>query len=203
MIFPLILLISLGFFELYNYIRTVARIERTSSSLANMMARQLNPLVDCADSTAALNLGSYTSAAEVMLDPLPLAKKGEIILSAVDWPAGQTAVPRVAWQRSSTFTLSSPGVGSALGTQGTAATLPAGLLPTQGNGDTILTAEVFYRFTPFVLSAPFWSGSSFGQVTIRRISYFRARMATLNTLAPTATTPGCTSALPTPSAATP
>lgn len=202
-IFPLVLVICLGFFELYNFIRTAALVERATSSLANMMARQTSSLVDCADSAAALNLGAYMNAATVMFQPVPLEQRGEIILSAVDWPSGQNTAPRVAWQRSSTFTLGSPGVNSMLGTQGTRATLPAGLRPTQGNGDTILVAEVFYRFTPFAMSGQFWSGTPFGEITIHRIAYYRARMAALNTLAAPVTPPGCAGVLPTPSAATP
>ncbi|MGE5478405.1 MAG: TadE/TadG family type IV pilus assembly protein [Bacteroidales bacterium] len=191
MIFPLLLVIMLGFYEAYMYIRTVAQLERTTTSVANMLGRQQNKLADCGDNTSALNLGAYISAAQEAASPIPLKDNGEIILSAVHFPNG-VAAPTVAWQRRSTFIISD--AASVLGKQGAAAQLPKDMLPVQGTDDTFLVVELFYRFKPFAMTAPFASALPLGTVDVHRTAYFRARMAGQNVL----TSPACTTVLPTP-----
>lgn len=187
-ILPLLCLMILGFFEAYMYMRTVAQIERTSSTLASIMARQQQPLVDCAATDNSLNLGVYVDAAQKMMRPASLSTQGEVFLSAVNIPA-QT--PVVAWQRRSTFTVA--GASSVLGRQGSNANLPQGLAPA-GSGAIVLVAEVVYRFRPFAMTASFWPDAP-GTVTIHRTAYFRARTFNLDNL----TNNGCTgAALPQP-----
>lgn len=188
---PLIMLLLLGFFEAYMYIRTVGLVERAAASVANTMARQRGSLNDCAAATDALNLGTYMEAAVQVADPVNLAVGGEVIVSAVDWPNNVPA-PRVAWQRRSLY--ADTKYASALGTQGQQASLPNGLAAVVERGnDTLLVAEVFYRFTPFAMTAPFWPGAP-GAVTVTRSAYFRARTANLGALTP------CVPPLPTPPA---
>lgn len=183
-VLPLLFLMLMGFFEAYKYMRTVGLAERTAASLANLMARQQARLVDCQNTTDALNLGTYVMAAEKMMSPLPLSETGEVMLSAVHNPAvgiGQTPVPKVAWQRHSTYTLKD--AHSAVGTEGKDAILPGGIVPDVGNGDTVLVAEVFFRFTPFAMTSAFWPDHP-GVVTISRAAYFRSRIFAQSALAP-------------------
>lgn len=183
-ILPLLFFMLLGFFEAYSYMRTVGMAERTAASLANLMARQQARLIDCQNTNDALNLGTYMMAAEKMMSPLALSEMGEVILSAVHNPAvgaGQTPVPKVAWQRHSTYTLDD--VHSVVGTEGKDAVLPGGIVPDMGNGDTVLVAEVIFRFTPFAMTSAFWPDHP-GVVTISRAAYFRSRIFAQSALAP-------------------
>lgn len=193
---PLIMLMLLGFYEAYMYVRTVGLVERAAVSVANTMARQTASLIDCADTNNSLNLGTYMLAATLVADPVNLARNGEVIVSAVNWPDNaNVAAPQIVWQRRSVF--AGPDLPSGVGVQAGAATLPANLAGaiTRGN-DTVLVAEVFYRFTPFAMTAPFWSGSP-GTVTISRTAYFRARTANLGFLVPPGP-PNCAAGLPQP-----
>ncbi|HLO75577.1 MAG TPA: hypothetical protein VK196_03885 [Magnetospirillum sp.] len=180
---PVICLIVTGFYEAYSYIRAVSLVERTAASLANIMSRQTSNLIDCRTADSALNLGTYMAAAERVSQPLSLAKNGQVFLSAVDNPSGSA---RVAWQRRGTFDFID--VGSVLGLQGTTAKVPTGLTPDMGNNDTLIVAEVAYRFRPFAYTAGVWPGNP-GVVTIQRAAYFRARVSAQNTLL--APTNGC------------
>lgn len=193
MVTPLIMLLLLGFYEAYMYIRTVGLVERAAVTAANTMSRQRSSLVDCSTSNDALNLGTYVEGAIKVADPVNLSNGGQVILSAVDWPTG-TPAPRVAWQRSSPIPKTANV--SVLGRDKQTAKLPTGLAAviTQGN-DTVLVAEVFYRFKPFAMTASFWPGAP-GEINISRVAYFRARTSNLGTLSPRL--PPCPAALATP-----
>ncbi|MCR6630938.1 MAG: hypothetical protein NVV74_13310 [Magnetospirillum sp.] len=186
LILPLICLMVLGFYEAYSYMRTVGLVERTAASVANIMARQVSQLVDCASVDNALNLGVYVSAAEQMMQPVQLNGHGAVFLSAVSTP-GNT--PTVTWQRRSSYTIKD--AASVLGRQGQAAKLPAPLAPA-GSGAIVLVAEISYSFRPFAMTANFWPDAP-GEVVIQRAAYFRARTFALDRLAQ----PGC-APLPTP-----
>lgn len=190
-VFPLVLLTLLGFYEAYSYIRTVAMVERAAASVANIMGRQTTALADCDDSLSAVNLGTYVDAAARIMSPQPLATSGGVFLSAVGAVNGK---PTVLWQRRSKFRIA--GTASILGTQGSAATLPAQLsAAVAADSDiTVMVAEVNYRFTPFAMTANFWPAGA-GAVTISRVAYFRARVFQQTRLS----TPVCTP-LPTPPA---
>lgn len=194
LVMPLMLLMLLGFYEAYMYIRSVAMVERATATVANIMGRQFSQLRDCNDSTNSLNLGAYVDAVVRMASPMPLSTQGEIILSAV---ANVSNGPTVRWQRRSQFKVN--GTVSVLGVQNAQAKLPAALnaLLIADNTITVMVVEVTYRFTPFAMTANFWSGNP-GAVTISRVAYFRPRTIDLINLVP-AGTAGCT-ALPTPPA---
>jgi Flp pilus assembly protein TadG len=191
LIMPIMVLMLLGFYESYMYVRSVAMVERAAATIANVMGRQSQQLRDCANSSDALNLGTYVDAAVRLIYPMPLDTKGEVLLSAVSSVNG---TPTVRWQRRSNFELS--GVKSAVGKNGGTATLPAALqtVVAADTNITVMVVEVNYRFTPFATFAN-WANNP-GEVTISRAAYFRTRILDHNTLI-SATSAGC-SALPTP-----
>lgn len=193
-LFPIILVVMLGFYELYCYIRAVAIVERTAASVANIMSRQTSQLLDCDSSTNALNLGTYVDAVVRQGKPLTIDTSGEVFLSAVGMVGG---TPTVLWQRRSKFTVS--GGASRLGVQNAAATLPQDLAAAMQANINInaLVVEIVYRFEPFAMTKYFWQGGA-GTVTFSRAAYFRARQFNQNALGSAAAN-GCT-ALPTPPA---
>lgn len=196
MMIPLLMLLLVGFYEAYMYIRTVAQLERASASVGSMMSRQTRTLSECSQATSSLNLGTYVEATTRLMTPLPFARSGEVIFSSVGRGAGGN--PQVLWQRRSTFTVA--GAASALGKQGDTATLPTDLanVVIADPNINILVAEVFYRFTPFSMTSTWWPQGA-GAVTISRLAYLRARTFNQGVLSPASATPGCP-ALPTPPA---
>lgn len=196
LVIPILLVVTLGFYEAYSYIRSVAMVERAAANTASIMARQVSPLQDCSDNRDALNLGTYVDVVQKLVAPLPLATQGEVILSAV---SNIGNVPRVLWQRRSTF--KQTGITSLLGVQGAQATLPSDLnaLILADNSITLIAVEISYRFAPFAMTSKFWSGSP-GEVTISRVAYFRPRTLSQLTLVPPSSVVGSCTALPTPPA---
>lgn len=175
LVIPLACLIMVGFWETYSYVRSVALIERAAYSVANMMSRQQASLQFCREDNDALNLGTYITAAEKITAPLTLGKNGMVILSGVNGPGG---VATVAWQRRSDYTIDNQA--SILGTVNAAPRLAGGIVPTSA-ADTVLVAEIIYRYRPFAMTAGFWPDAP-GQVTIARQAYYRGRTANLSTL---------------------
>lgn len=190
---PVLVLVALGVYEAYNYLRTVALIERAATSAANIMSRQTASLRDCADTADALNLGTYVAAVQRITSPLPLDTRGEVFLSAV---RNNGNGPVVVWQRRSTFSLSNQT--SVLGTETNAASLPNGVpgVMTPTSNITLMVVEVRYRFTPFSLVGDLYPGNP-GEVTVSRIAYFRARTFNLQNLV-SRLAAGCPTSLPTP-----
>lgn len=181
---PMWIIILVGFSELYLYMRAVAVIERTSATVADLLARR-QTLGDCGLTDDSAYLGTYFEVAERVAAPLPLSTRGEVIAAGVvDSGNG----PTIAWQRRSETQLNES---SSLGRDGGPASLPA----TQGKvpnpavaGDTLIVAQVLYRFDPFE-GVRFALPGVPGEVTIRRISYARARFGALGAITPI---PGCT-----------
>lgn len=173
---PMLCTFLLGLYDLYSYMRAVNLVELTAISLSNLIAQRSTPVVDCALTTDSSYLGSYFNAAEQIAQPLTLSSKGMIILTAVD-NAG--VGPVVAWQRHTSYTLS--GVSSSIGQQNGAATLPNNMTVLADDNDTVVVAEVFYKFDPFTSLRALTSMMP-TVPTISRTFYFRSRFGGINTL---------------------
>ena len=78
----------------------------------------------------------------------------------------------VNWQRSGAGALAAT---SLIGEAGKQATLPSDL--TIAAGETIISAEVYYSFTPLF-------GIGLAPRTIRKVAYYKPRLGTLDTLTP-------------------
>ncbi|HTH16736.1 MAG TPA: TadE/TadG family type IV pilus assembly protein [Magnetospirillum sp.] len=184
LIFPIAVIILVGFTEMYFYMRAVNIVERTSVTVADLLARR-QTLLDCAQTTDSAYLGTYFHIGEIVAQPLVMATNGQIVAAAViDTGAG----PTIAWQRRSPFSVDT---GSPIGTDGAAAKLPVTTVAVPNpalNGDTLIVASVAYRFRPFegvrvlLPSLP-------GEVMIVRTAYARARFGALGALPGQ---PGCT-----------
>lgn len=185
LLLPLLLLILVGFTESYLYVRSVAALERTAFTLADLIARR--DLVCDASSTSDPNsLNTYLSGAVPRISqPLDLADHGEVIISGVSMSAAGSTV--VNWQKTSVYTLSS--VSSGVGVPGGLATLAGGIVPDSG-GDTVITAEVYYDYDWFPLLRNLWPEAPARSVLARR-AYFRARLGALTTLYTSATNASC------------
>jgi Flp pilus assembly protein TadG len=184
---PVLLLILTGFYETYIYIRSVATMERTAFTLADLIARR-NLVCDASSTSDPNSLATYlTTAAPLISQPLDLDDNGEVIVSAVVYSA--TLGAEVSWQKTGAHTLA--GVSSLVGSTGGKATLAGGIAPDTG-GDTVIVAEVYYSYDWFPLLRAVWSGAP-EQTTLRRVAYYRARLSSLATLYTAATNSNCPS----------
>lgn len=186
LLMPVLLIILVGFYETYVFVRSVSVMERVAFSTADLIARR--NLVCRSTSTSDPNsINTYlVTAAPISAEPLDLKDNGEIIVSGVTYNSA-TGSARVAWQMVSPYTLT--GVTSHVGSVGEDATLAGGIVPSAG-GDTVITAEVFYYFDWFPMLRNFVPAMP-GAMTLNRIAYFRGRVASLAVLNTSATNANC------------
>lgn len=182
LLIPLLILLLVGSYQLYAYMRATSLTERTAITLADLISRRSSEAVDCSLTTDGSYLGTYFDAATRMIEPLTIDGNGMVILSAVHNVNGSAVV---AWQRKSTYQID--GASSSVGSQGGSASLPGGISVLTG-GDTVIVAEVFYDYVPFAGLSEFNSMLP-KETIISRASYFRARYGTVDSLG---TVSGCT-----------
>lgn len=191
LLFPLAVIVLVGFAETYFYMRAVVISERVVAGVADMLAKR-NSLADCSDVAGSANLGTHVMAAEMMMAPLDLKANGMLIMSGI---SDQGRGPTIGWQRRTTYTVS--GISSILGQQGGVPVLPAGIVikpATPTITDTLVVAELVYRFKPFSGIRTFIPTLPL-EITIRRTAYARSRWGSISVLQVN----GCTAAaLPTP-----
>lgn len=185
LLFPLAVMVLVGFSEMYFYVRAAAIIERVAFSVADSVAKRV-ALTDCVWNTNSSFLGTHMLMAEVTSQPLNLAQSGQVIVSAVVDTGGN---PNVVWQRRSAFTLDQVSI---LGTQDQQPVLPTGMEVAAVAGtqaDTLVVVEVFYRFQPFAGIRTLLPSLPLDVMLARR-AYARARVGNLAALAPGASI-GC------------
>lgn len=177
LLFPLAVMVLVGFSEMYFYIRAAAIIERTAFSVADSVAKRVT-LTDCAWETNSSFLGTHMLMAQVTSQPLGLTKSGQVIVSAVVDNGGN---PNVIWQRRSTYTLNQDSI---LGKEGGQPILPKGMVVAAVAGtqlDTLVVAEVFYKFQPFAGIRTLLPTLPLDVMLTRR-AYARARVGSLANL---------------------
>lgn len=180
LLFPLAVMVLVGFSEMYFYVRAAAIIERAAFSVADSVAKRV-VLTDCAWETNSTYLGTHMLMAKVTSQPLDLTKSGQVTVSAVVDNPGNPGKPNVIWQRRSTYTLNQA---STLGKQGQQAILPTGVVVAAVAGtqpDTLVVAEVFYQFQPFAGIRTLLPTLPL-DVTLTRRAYARARVGSLANL---------------------
>jgi Flp pilus assembly protein TadG len=178
-IVPLMLLVLLGFTELYLYMRTVSIVEHTAFTLADSIG-QMQQVIDDNTTSNSNNLGSIWNAAAVLAMPNALQAKGGVIVTSVcdqstacttpilppsqTWGAGTA---QIAWQRKAPWTASGM----------TSFVTKTSVLPKTWpfrSGDSAVVVEVFYSYTPFAMTAPFWTNAPGTQTIYERV-YVRPR----------------------------
>ncbi|GAB7537093.1 hypothetical protein [Burkholderia sp. 3C] len=189
---PLILFIMLGFTELYLYMRAVSLVEHTAYVLAGSLG-QRNQVYYSQTTSDPDNLGSIWNAASLLATPLnfgvastnrggpggvivsvicdksvscaapgatPSMAAGTPMLTATNVPT-KTNTSVVTWQQAAGY---NDGTMQTHLNPASASTL----LPTNWPyraGDSAIVVEVFYKYTPFLMTAFFWKSAP-GQITI-------------------------------------
>jgi Flp pilus assembly protein TadG len=180
-IVPLMMLLMLGFSEIYIYMRTVSALEHTAFMLADSLG-QTPQLINTTATTDSNDLGSVWNAATLLSAPNSLNQGGGVIITSVcelisltctvPPPVNHTnsmaaGVPQILWQASA------PWNGSGMTTRVTSSNILPSTWPFR-NGDSAIVVEVFYTFNPFALTAGLWPDAPGTQTLYERI-YVRPR----------------------------
>jgi Flp pilus assembly protein TadG len=177
-IIPIMVLLMVGFSEIYLYMRTVSALEHTAFTLADSLG-QTTRLINTNATTDSNDLGSIWNAATVLSAPNSLNQGGGLVITSVceaksscAWPAMPpptmaAGVPQILWQANA------PWNGSGMKTKVTAANILPATWPFR-NGDSAIVVEVFYTFNPFAMTAGLWPGAPGTQILYERV-YVRPR----------------------------
>lgn len=179
-IVPLMLLVLLGFTEMYLYMRAVSIVERTAFTLADSIG-QLPQVINDQSTSNANNLGALWSAAALLAAPNDLKANGGVIITSVcdskTTPCGGAtpalspptkSTPAIWWSARASWM-----AGNTNPTQ----VVAANILPTGWpfyNGDSATVIEVFYSYNPFAMTSVFWTSAPGAQTIYRRV-YIRQR----------------------------
>lgn len=136
---PVALIIVVGCFDAARYVLLHQKIDRASSTMADLVAQP--ETFDPDNDIAAL----YPAATR-LVEPFDLETNGLVILSQVTGEAGD--IPRIIWQRDAGGSFASGS--SEIGPEGSVATLPDAFDIVR-EGETMIVAEVFYDYEPLFL----------------------------------------------------
>lgn len=177
---PLILLIMLGFSEMYLYMRAVSSVEHTAFTLADSIS-QMSQVINDQTTSNPTNLGAIWSAAALVAAPSTLRSGGGVVVTSIcdatTTPCGTAAAqwqsltamgtPQLYWQAQAPWT------GKGMVTQETAKSLLPSTWPFR-SGDSAIVVEVFYSYDPFSLTRGLWAAAPGTQTIYRRV-YVRQR----------------------------
>lgn len=177
-IIPIMVLLMVGFSEMYIYMRTVSALEHTAFTLADSLG-QTTQLINTTATTDSNDLGSIWNAAALLSAPNTLTQGGGVIITSIcestsscTSPTNHSntmavGVPKIWWQASA------PWNGSGMTTRVTAGNILPATWPFR-NGDSAIVVEVFYTFNPFAMTAGLWPNAPGTQTIYERI-YVRPR----------------------------
>lgn len=126
----------LGAFEVPRFLLIGQKMERASSTMADLVAQ-----IDPALGNVAGKMDDLFVAADRLLSPYDMADNGRVIISSIGNPGG--AGTKILWQKMSPGTMSAV---SAIGAVNATPTLPTGLVVR--DGENIIIAEIVFRYEP-------------------------------------------------------
>lgn len=157
---PVLVAFSAGTMEFSRLIMLVQKLQSGAFILADLTARDRTLSEE--------QLNNIFLAIDNVVQPFDFPAGGRAVVTSIGVNAANH--PVVNWQRAGTGSF--PAV-SVIGEEGAEATLPNGL--DISAGETVIAAEVFYQFTPLF---DIWLDPK----VIHRISFYRPRLGTLETL---------------------
>jgi Flp pilus assembly protein TadG len=136
LVISVLIVILMGCFEAGRYILLNQKLDRASSSVADLVAQ--------ADGMSASILDDIYQAAVQQSLPFGLADNGRVIVSSIY--RADTADAVVQWQCQGGGSFA--GGASNVGSEGSSAVLPVNF--TVGVGENVVVAEVLYDYEPFI-----------------------------------------------------
>jgi Flp pilus assembly protein TadG len=173
LLLPVLLLLMVGSWETYAYMRAVNIIDRTAAIVADTVARK-SRLYDDSSASDGDNLGAYYQAALEIAQPLDLTDGGTVILSALHNDGTATTL---AWQRRAPYSSDS----HASKITGPVVTTKDGVPLVLQTGETVIVAEVFLTYQPFLWSRAVWADAPL-QVVLYHRAVFLSRYGGIDTL---------------------
>lgn len=161
---PVLVTLLLGGIEISRYVLLHQKLDRVSSSIADLVSQS--------ETVSVAELQNIFDAAQFVAKPFDLPASGTVIVSSISNPIG-SAGTKVNWQKSGAGNIPAT---SQVGAPGAAATLPAGF--TVADGQTIIIAEVFFDYVPWIV------GNFTSPSQIYHRALFRPRYGGLTTLSP-------------------
>jgi Flp pilus assembly protein TadG len=164
LVLPIVLLLLLGCYEVPRLVLIHQKVARVASGVADLVSQADEPMTYA-------QVQDVYSAAGAMMDPYEIVADGAVIITSINNTDGTGG--KITWQRRN----GSESAGSLVGTAaGQTPTLPAGLMPDQG--ESVLVAEVYFNYTP-IFASLIYDGS-----LLYRASYTRPRNDNLITPPP-------------------
>ena len=170
LLLPMLLVLTLGSFEVGRYALLTQKIDRISATIADLVAR--------AEALSATEVDNLLDATDYLAQPFEFSTSGMVIVSSIVGRDGQE--PIIIGQRSrGTIT----GQSSKIGSDGGEATLPAAFTDADGQtleeGEGVIVTEVFYNYVPYFAGAggDFVSASFLGASIMYRQAFFRPRLS--------------------------
>ena len=158
---PMLTALLMGGLEVTNYVLIHQKVERTSATIADLVAQSARMTKS--------EMASLFAASGYVMNPLQLGTDGKVVVSSI---TGSGEKPMISWQEPSRV----GGNSSRFGKQGDPATLPAGL--TLRDGENIIAGEVFYNYRPMLFSGVL------KETTLYRYTFFRPRFGKLEVMHP-------------------
>lgn len=156
---PILLTMIYGVVETTRYILITQKVEKLAYTAADLVAQSQS--VTTADLDQILEAGAH------IMEPYGTGTDSRVIISSLYRAAGNTNA-RVSWCYRGGGTLAQT---SRIGTLNSVPTMPGSF--TFNERENVISAEVFYRFSPLVTS------QFFGTRTIYRAAFYKPRFGAL------------------------
>ncbi len=163
---PVLMLLTAGSFEVARYALMTQKLDRIAATLSDLIARSN------VENITETEISNIIDSALYMAQPFDIAGENMIILTSVQGRAGEA--PEILSQRiSGSIPSTSSVIGSTIGGDATlpAAFPDAGSGETLADGETLIIAEVYYNFSPYLVG----DIGFFGDMKIRANAFFRPR----------------------------
>jgi len=135
LVLPVMALILLGCFEVPRFVMIYQKMARTSAGVADLVAQADDPLT-----TNQIN--DIFTAGGIMMQPYDVSTNGVIIITSINNPGASGVTNTWQMRKGSVATVSKFGIQGANPT----GKIPAALSP--GSNEEVLTAEVYFNYTP-------------------------------------------------------
>lgn len=154
---PVALGLTLNGIEITRYVLLHQKTERASMTVADLVSQ--------GEVLSVTDLNNIFLAGAFITEPFDFGANGAMVVSSV---VGSASGPVVEWQRA----YGQDPQASSFGAQGAPATLPAAFTVQQS--ESVIMAEIFYRYTPMFPDNPVLGGL-IGENTVYDYAIFRPR----------------------------
>ena len=166
MAMPILVLILTGGFEVTRFVLLHQKLDRAASSMGDLISQ--------APSLTESQITQIFGAMQYVLSPFDNSANQLVVVTSIGRNGNNP--PHINWQRTGAGTLNVDLTTAGIGTGTQTPNLPAGF--TVDAGDTVIVAEVFYNYAPFL-----FPGTTFASTFYHR-SFSRPRLAPLDTVQP-------------------